>query len=155
MVRGSIGKLVAGSLALARRWQKQQLRRLNVHEYQVLIRCSCVTWWHFLSDALFLCFLFFDPKNMAKKDLIVLCNACNMGRMIVFYNFIRLDWYWIHKFCLRISVVWSSRSLLALFCFFQDIIFYCNLDLSTRIRCFMFLFFFVFFSFKIILDSLF
>ncbi|CAL9207741.1 unnamed protein product [Musa hybrid cultivar] len=34
MVRGSIGKLVAGSLALARRWQKQQLRRLNVHEYQ-------------------------------------------------------------------------------------------------------------------------
>ncbi|URD79510.1 serine threonine-protein phosphatase 2A regulatory subunit B [Musa troglodytarum] len=34
MMRGSIGKLVAGSLALARRWQKQQLRRLNVHEYQ-------------------------------------------------------------------------------------------------------------------------
>ncbi|KAJ8512161.1 hypothetical protein OPV22_002595 [Ensete ventricosum] len=34
MMRGSIGELVAGSLAFARRWQKQQLRRLNVHEYQ-------------------------------------------------------------------------------------------------------------------------
>ncbi|RWW70242.1 hypothetical protein BHE74_00022089, partial [Ensete ventricosum] len=31
---GSLGKLVAGSLSLAGRWQKQQLRRLNVHEYQ-------------------------------------------------------------------------------------------------------------------------
>ncbi|RWW29305.1 hypothetical protein GW17_00006177 [Ensete ventricosum] len=38
MMRGSIGELVAGSLAFARRWQKQQLQRLNVHEYQVLIR---------------------------------------------------------------------------------------------------------------------
>ncbi|CAL9114109.1 unnamed protein product [Musa acuminata var. zebrina] len=33
-MRGSLGKLVAGSLSLAGRWQKQQLRRLNVHEYQ-------------------------------------------------------------------------------------------------------------------------
>lgn len=34
MVRGSLGKLVSRSLTLAGRWQQQQLRRLNIHEYQ-------------------------------------------------------------------------------------------------------------------------
>ncbi|KAG1353972.1 Succinate--CoA ligase [ADP-forming] subunit beta, mitochondrial [Cocos nucifera] len=34
MVRGSLGKIVSRSLSLAGRWQQQQLRRLNIHEYQ-------------------------------------------------------------------------------------------------------------------------
>ncbi|OAY71836.1 Succinyl-CoA ligase (ADP-forming) subunit beta, mitochondrial [Ananas comosus] len=34
MVRGSIGRLVSRSLSLAGKWQQQQLRRLNIHEYQ-------------------------------------------------------------------------------------------------------------------------
>ncbi|KAJ3690106.1 hypothetical protein LUZ61_019270 [Rhynchospora tenuis] len=34
MVRGSLRKLLSGSLSLAGKWQQQQLRRLNIHEYQ-------------------------------------------------------------------------------------------------------------------------
>ncbi|KAH0456762.1 hypothetical protein IEQ34_014669 [Dendrobium chrysotoxum] len=34
MVRGSLGKLFSQSLSLAGKWQQQQLRRLNIHEYQ-------------------------------------------------------------------------------------------------------------------------
>ncbi|KAG6481633.1 hypothetical protein ZIOFF_058237 [Zingiber officinale] len=33
-MRRSLGKLIAGSLSIAGRWQNQQLRRLNIHEYQ-------------------------------------------------------------------------------------------------------------------------
>ncbi|KAG6514155.1 hypothetical protein ZIOFF_024496 [Zingiber officinale] len=33
-MRGSLEKLIAGSLSVAGRWQNQQLRRLNIHEYQ-------------------------------------------------------------------------------------------------------------------------
>ncbi|KAF8692879.1 hypothetical protein HU200_039236 [Digitaria exilis] len=35
MVRGSLGKLASRALSVAGRWQHQQLRRLNIHEYQV------------------------------------------------------------------------------------------------------------------------
>lgn len=35
MVRGMLGKLVGRSLSVAGKWQQQQLRRLNIHEYQV------------------------------------------------------------------------------------------------------------------------
>ncbi|AQK53686.1 Succinate--CoA ligase [ADP-forming] subunit beta mitochondrial [Zea mays] len=34
MVRGSLGKLASRALSVAGRWQHQQLRRLNIHEYQ-------------------------------------------------------------------------------------------------------------------------
>ncbi|CAM8971249.1 unnamed protein product [Rhodiola kirilowii] len=34
MVRGLINKLAARSLSVAGKWQQQQLRRLNIHEYQ-------------------------------------------------------------------------------------------------------------------------
>ncbi|XP_047311007.1 succinate--CoA ligase [ADP-forming] subunit beta, mitochondrial-like [Impatiens glandulifera] len=34
MVRGLINKLVSRSLSVAGKWQQQQLRRLNIHEYQ-------------------------------------------------------------------------------------------------------------------------
>lgn len=34
MVRGSLSKLLSRSLSLAGKWQQQQLRRLNIHEYQ-------------------------------------------------------------------------------------------------------------------------
>lgn len=34
MVRGSLNKLVSRSLSVAGTWQNQQLRRLNIHEYQ-------------------------------------------------------------------------------------------------------------------------
>nr|GLL42728.1 succinate--CoA ligase [ADP-forming] subunit beta, mitochondrial isoform X2 [Ipomoea trifida] len=34
MVRGLLGKLAARSLSVAGKWQQQQLRRLNIHEYQ-------------------------------------------------------------------------------------------------------------------------
>ncbi|KAH7863202.1 hypothetical protein Vadar_014703 [Vaccinium darrowii] len=34
MVRGSLNKLVSRSLSVAGKWQQQQLRRLNIHEYQ-------------------------------------------------------------------------------------------------------------------------
>ncbi|CAA3021719.1 succinate-- ligase [ADP-forming] subunit beta, mitochondrial [Olea europaea subsp. europaea] len=34
MVRGLLGKLVGRSLSVAGKWQQQQLRRLNIHEYQ-------------------------------------------------------------------------------------------------------------------------
>ncbi|XP_020580804.1 succinate--CoA ligase [ADP-forming] subunit beta, mitochondrial-like [Phalaenopsis equestris] len=34
MVRGSLGKLLSRSISLAGKWQQQQLRRLNIHEYQ-------------------------------------------------------------------------------------------------------------------------
>jgi succinyl-CoA synthetase beta subunit len=36
MVRGSLNKL----LSVAGKWQTQQLRRLNIHEYQVSISLS-------------------------------------------------------------------------------------------------------------------
>jgi hypothetical protein len=35
MVRGSLGMLASRALSVAGRWQHQQLRRLNIHEYQV------------------------------------------------------------------------------------------------------------------------
>lgn len=35
MVRGSLNKLLSRSLSVAGKWQNQQLRRLNIHEYQV------------------------------------------------------------------------------------------------------------------------
>lgn len=35
MVRGLLGKLASRSLSVAGKWQQQQLRRLNIHEYQV------------------------------------------------------------------------------------------------------------------------
>lgn len=34
MVRGLLGKLAGRSLSVAGKWQQQQLRRLNIHEYQ-------------------------------------------------------------------------------------------------------------------------
>ncbi|GMY06316.1 Succinate--CoA ligase [ADP-forming] subunit beta, mitochondrial [Fagus crenata] len=34
MVRGLLNKLVSRSLSVAGKWQQQQLRRLNIHEYQ-------------------------------------------------------------------------------------------------------------------------
>jgi len=34
MVRGLVSKLVSRSLSVAGKWQQQQLRRLNIHEYQ-------------------------------------------------------------------------------------------------------------------------
>ncbi|CAH9051162.1 unnamed protein product [Cuscuta epithymum] len=34
MVRGLLRKLAGGSLSVAGKWQQQQLRRLNIHEYQ-------------------------------------------------------------------------------------------------------------------------
>ncbi|KAK6164275.1 hypothetical protein DH2020_001139 [Rehmannia glutinosa] len=34
MVRGLLGKLASRSLSVAGKWQQQQLRRLNIHEYQ-------------------------------------------------------------------------------------------------------------------------
>ncbi|XP_024317867.1 succinate--CoA ligase [ADP-forming] subunit beta, mitochondrial isoform X2 [Brachypodium distachyon] len=34
MVRGSLGKLASRALSVAGKWQHQQLRRLNIHEYQ-------------------------------------------------------------------------------------------------------------------------
>ncbi|XP_054802684.1 succinate--CoA ligase [ADP-forming] subunit beta, mitochondrial [Prosopis cineraria] len=34
MVRGSLNNLISRSLSLAGKWQQQQLRRLNIHEYQ-------------------------------------------------------------------------------------------------------------------------
>ncbi|XP_022992019.1 uncharacterized protein LOC111488496 isoform X1 [Cucurbita maxima] len=34
MVRGLLNKIVSRSLSVAGKWQQQQLRRLNVHEYQ-------------------------------------------------------------------------------------------------------------------------
>ncbi|KAL0370392.1 UNVERIFIED_CONTAM: Succinate--CoA ligase [ADP-forming] subunit beta, mitochondrial [Sesamum angustifolium] len=34
MVRGLLGKLAGRSLSAAGKWQQQQLRRLNIHEYQ-------------------------------------------------------------------------------------------------------------------------
>ncbi|KAK4407253.1 Succinate--CoA ligase [ADP-forming] subunit beta, mitochondrial [Sesamum angolense] len=34
MVRGLLGKLARDSLSVAGKWQQQQLRRLNIHEYQ-------------------------------------------------------------------------------------------------------------------------
>ncbi|GAB2279721.1 hypothetical protein Dimus_014361 [Dionaea muscipula] len=34
MVRGPLNRLVSHSLAVAGKWQQQQLRRLNIHEYQ-------------------------------------------------------------------------------------------------------------------------
>ncbi|XP_010264985.1 PREDICTED: succinate--CoA ligase [ADP-forming] subunit beta, mitochondrial [Nelumbo nucifera] len=34
MARGLLGKLVSRSLSVAGKWQQQQLRRLNIHEYQ-------------------------------------------------------------------------------------------------------------------------
>ncbi|CAK8561931.1 unnamed protein product [Lathyrus sativus] len=34
MVRGSLNKLLSRSLSVAGKWQNQQLRRLNIHEYQ-------------------------------------------------------------------------------------------------------------------------
>ncbi|GAB4847784.1 hypothetical protein Ancab_026847 [Ancistrocladus abbreviatus] len=34
MVRGSLKELVSRSLSIAGKWQQQQLRRLNIHEYQ-------------------------------------------------------------------------------------------------------------------------
>ncbi|KAI4349365.1 hypothetical protein L6164_009958 [Bauhinia variegata] len=34
MVRGSLNKLLSRSLSVAGQWQQQQLRRLNIHEYQ-------------------------------------------------------------------------------------------------------------------------
>ncbi|MQM13077.1 hypothetical protein Taro_045999, partial [Colocasia esculenta] len=34
MVRGLLGKVVARSLSAAGKWQQQQIRRLNIHEYQ-------------------------------------------------------------------------------------------------------------------------
>ncbi|RVW53796.1 Succinate--CoA ligase [ADP-forming] subunit beta, mitochondrial [Vitis vinifera] len=34
MVRGLVNKLVSRSLNVAGKWQQQQLRRLNIHEYQ-------------------------------------------------------------------------------------------------------------------------
>lgn len=37
MVRGLLNKLVSRSLSVAGQWQQQQLRRLNIHEYQVLL----------------------------------------------------------------------------------------------------------------------
>jgi ribosomal protein S30 len=37
MVRGSLGKLASRAVSVAGRWQHQQLRRLNIHEYQVRI----------------------------------------------------------------------------------------------------------------------
>lgn len=39
MVRGLLGKIASRSLSLAGKWQQQQLRRLNIHEYQVPV-CS-------------------------------------------------------------------------------------------------------------------
>lgn len=38
MVRGSLGKLASRALSVAGKWQHQQLRRLNIHEYQVLLQ---------------------------------------------------------------------------------------------------------------------
>ncbi|VAI47108.1 unnamed protein product [Triticum turgidum subsp. durum] len=34
MVRGSLGRLASRTLSVAGKWQHQQLRRLNIHEYQ-------------------------------------------------------------------------------------------------------------------------
>jgi len=33
-MRGLVNKLVSRSLSVAGKWQQQQLRRLNIHEYQ-------------------------------------------------------------------------------------------------------------------------
>lgn len=36
MVRGLLGKLAGRTLSVAGKCQQQQLRRLNIHEYQVV-----------------------------------------------------------------------------------------------------------------------
>lgn len=43
MVRGSLNNLISRSLSLAGKWQHHQLRRLNIHEYQVPIFSSLFT----------------------------------------------------------------------------------------------------------------
>ena len=40
MVRGLLNKLVSRSLSVAGKWQHNQLRRLNIHEYQVSLSLS-------------------------------------------------------------------------------------------------------------------
>jgi hypothetical protein len=39
-MRGFLNKLVSRSLSAAGKWQHQQLRRLNIHEYQVSLSLS-------------------------------------------------------------------------------------------------------------------
>jgi hypothetical protein len=39
-MRGFLNKLVSRSLSVAGKWQHQQLRRLNIHEYQVSLSLS-------------------------------------------------------------------------------------------------------------------
>eukprot|EP00262_Sarcandra_glabra_P009985 TRINITY_DN2482_c0_g1_i3.p1 TRINITY_DN2482_c0_g1~~TRINITY_DN2482_c0_g1_i3.p1 ORF type:complete len:410 (-),score=103.55 TRINITY_DN2482_c0_g1_i3:236-1465(-) len=38
MARGLLNKLVSRSLSVAGKWQQQQLRRLNIHEYQLVVK---------------------------------------------------------------------------------------------------------------------
>ncbi|MFS7960284.1 putative succinate--CoA ligase (ADP-forming) [Helianthus anomalus] len=40
MVGGLLNKLASKSLKVAGKWQQQQLRRLNIHEYQLLLDTS-------------------------------------------------------------------------------------------------------------------
>ncbi|KAI4980605.1 hypothetical protein ZWY2020_021090 [Hordeum vulgare] len=44
MVHGSLGKLATRALSVAGKWQHQQLRRLNIHEYQIVVKAKS-PWW--------------------------------------------------------------------------------------------------------------
>lgn len=87
MVRGLLNKLVSRSLTVAGQWQQQQLRRLNIHEYQVPYFSFCFFYYSYVIIIVFL--LVFVSQKLATAFV----DLCTCWKVWNFFWIECEDWW--------------------------------------------------------------